>query len=121
MSLGPGLGCPKSTGGASFCASPGKAASSSAFFMPQRAVRPAGGGAGIVVGVVGVLVVAGATRGRVQRGALAQAEPPAAATTDPGHDRQFWKSFSTHSAAIPPGGTGSMKRSLHRRGEGVAP
>src|SRR6185503_9306718 len=61
MSLGPGRGCPKSTGAASFCASPGKAASSSGFFMPQRAVRHAGGGAGIVVVVVVVLVVAAAT------------------------------------------------------------
>src|SRR6188508_1930215 len=60
MSLGPGLGCPKSTGVASFCASPGKAASSSAFFMPQRADRHAGGGAGMVVVVVVVLVVVAA-------------------------------------------------------------
>src|SRR5687768_10948533 len=60
MSLGSGRGCPKSTGVASFWASPGKAASSSGFVMPQRAVRQAGGGAGMVVVVVVVLVVTAA-------------------------------------------------------------
>src|SRR5882672_6050505 len=60
-SLGPGRGGPKSAGVARRCASPGKAASTSAFFIPQRAPRQTGGGAGIVVVVVVVDVVAAGT------------------------------------------------------------
>src|SRR6185503_4683161 len=53
--------CPNSTGLASCCASPGKAAITCGFVMSQRTERQTGGGT--VVVVVGGSVVVGATLG----------------------------------------------------------
>ena len=57
MSLDPGVGGPNAAGVASRCASPGNAASTSSFVIPQRAALHTGGGVGTVV----VVVVVGAT------------------------------------------------------------
>ena len=60
MSVDPGVGAPKGAGCASRFASPGNAASTSSFVIPQRAALQTGGG---IVVVVVVVVVAGAVVG----------------------------------------------------------
>src|SRR5262249_40511788 len=66
--LDPGCGCANGAGGASRCASPGKAASTSSRVIPQRAARHTGGGVGAVVGGGGW--VTGAALGAVCAGAV---------------------------------------------------